>query len=60
MMEQDGIESYENLSINDFKNVFNKNFAKRETIQKKFKEKLITLKERAEENFDLFSKTFGQ
>ncbi len=59
-LEIDGIESYENLSIKDFKNVFNKNFAERETIQKKLKEKLTTLKERAEENFDIFSKAFGQ
>ncbi|MEA3313714.1 MAG: polysaccharide pyruvyl transferase CsaB [Caldisericota bacterium] len=59
-LEIDGIESYENLSINDFKNVFNKNFAERETIQKKLKTKLTTLKERAEENFDLFSKTFDK
>lgn len=59
-LEIDGIESYENLSINDFKNVFNKNFGERETIQEKLKEKLTTLEERAEENFDLFNKTFGQ
>jgi polysaccharide pyruvyl transferase CsaB len=58
-LEIDGIESYENLSINDFKTVFNKNFTERETIQKKLKEKVTTLKKRAEENFDLFGKTFG-
>jgi len=59
-LEVNGIEDYGNLSLNNFKNVFEKNFEEQVTIQKKLAEKVAILKEGAEKNFEFFKNTFKQ
>ncbi len=56
----DGIKDYGNLSIMDFKKVFEKNFRERFRIQKELKKKVAFLKKEADKNFELFKRKIEQ
>ncbi len=56
----DGIKDYGNLSITDFRKVFEGNFKNRSIIQKELEGKVMFLKKEAEKNFELFKRKFEQ
>ncbi len=52
------IDSYENLNLHDFMEVFRYNFSHRDEIEEHLRSETTVFKKKAEENFELFRKKF--
>jgi polysaccharide pyruvyl transferase CsaB len=54
-----GIDNYADITLKEFKTVFDFNFSHRADVEKKLLSKINDMKERAMKNFSLFNKTFS-